>query len=176
MLRSRYAQASKKRAMCSHFKVVLNFFYYCPGRPLVRIPRAPRVLLEEREGTKKGSSCTMGTHAFRGKCGERSCSRPTKPHSRWRPSTSAHAVVRPVLGRFATRARRGPRRKPCAGQSGALETRARFKRVHHFRIAEFVLGFFTNIAKCHRRPSASCGCGIQLRCFVRPSELHREPT
>ena len=76
--------------------------------------------------------------AAAGRAGQRGCRRPTKPLSRWRPSTYAHAVVRPESGRFATWSRRGPRRKPCAGQSGAFETRARFKSSHRCRILAVV--------------------------------------
>ena len=97
----------------------------------------PPSILTTREGTRNGRAARWG-HAFRGKSGERSCRRPTKPHSRWRPSTSAHAVVRPASGRFATRSRRGPRRRRVAGQSGGFETRARFKSSHRCRILAVV--------------------------------------
>ena len=59
---------------------------------------------------------------------------PTRPLRRWRPSTFARAVVLHALGRFATWSRRGPRRRPVAGQSGAFETRAIFASSHHCRI------------------------------------------
>ena len=61
---------------------------------------------------------------FARETGERVRSRWTKPFRRWRPSTFAHAAVRPELGRFATRSRRGPRRRRVVEQSGAFETRA----------------------------------------------------
>ena len=50
----------------------------------------------------------------------------------------ARAVVLLVLGRSATWSRRGPRRRRGAAQSGAFETRARFKSSHRCRILAVV--------------------------------------
>ena len=81
-------------------------------------------------GCGVGSWFSRMGDAVRGKTGERSCRRPTKPLRRWRPFTFAHAVVRAESGRFATWSRRGPRRRRVAGQLGAFETRAHFAKAH----------------------------------------------
>ena len=87
--------------------------------------------------------------AAAGRAGERGCRRPKKPCRRWRPSTLARAAVIPVLGRFTTWSRRGPRCKPGSAKSGGFETRARFARIQCGTIAEFVRGFFRNCANRH---------------------------
>ena len=81
---------------------------------------------------------------------------PTRPLRRWRPSTFARAVVLHALGRFATWSRRGPSRRPVAGQSDGFETRAAFKRIrwHTFAGTGFII-FLARKSVSYIR-SASC--------------------
>ena len=144
-----------------------------PSLPQCRISFGPCQISTTRVREKKGLCCKMG-HAFRGKSGERSCSRPTKPHSRWRPSTFAHAVVRPASGRFATWSRRGSRRRPWAGQSGAFETRARFVGIPCYRILDSALVLLELSLILLLRRLVMRSSGVQGRCKLRSRRLQRQ--
>ena len=111
-----------------------------------------------------------------GKAGGRVRSRCTKLFRRWRRPTLARAAVRPVLGRFVASSRRRPGCKPVSAQSGGFKTRARFARIQCLALqVSRPLSAITSQRRLDRR-SASCGSGVQLRCFVRTSKLDREPT
>ena len=99
---------------------------------------------------------------------------PTRPLRRWRPSTFARAVVLHALGRFATWSRRGPSRRPVAGQSDGFETRAAFKRIrwHTFAGTGFII-FLARKSVSYIR-SASCGCGVRFRGVFQTDGLNRE--
>ena len=113
-------------------------------------------------------------HAVRRKPGERSCRRPTKPLSRWCPSTLARAVVRPESGRFATWSRRGPRRRRGAAQSGAFETRARFVGIPCYRIFDSALVLLEVSLILLLRRLVMRSSGVQGRCKLRSRRLQRQ--